>query len=392
MTHYDVAVVGLGAMGSSALRHLALRGRRVIGLERATPGHAGGSSHGESRIIRLAYFEHPSYVPLVRRAYEGWRALERASGRTILTVTGILEAGTPGSEIVEGSLASSRLHDIPHEQLSARAISQRFPAFTLPDGWEGVFQPDAGILRPELAISLQVEAAVAAGAEIRTDAVVRAIEPRGGGVRVTLADGSAIQAGSAIVAAGPWIAELVPELAPALTLTRQVMAWFKPVQPALTTTAAFPVFLLQTETDAVYGFPDFAGTGVKAASHQPGRRLASAGDARQDATLAEVRPIQAVLERCIPAAAGPVAAMRTCIYTHAPDEDFIVDLHPRHPEIVIASACSGHGFKFASIMGEALADLAVSGSTDLDISRFRMARLGDVDFTDRQGVVPSIQP
>ncbi len=255
-----------------------------------------------------------------------------------------------------------------------------------------MFQPDAGILRPELAISLQVEAAVAAGAEIRTDAVVRAIEPRGGGVRVTLADGSAIQAGSAIVAAGPWIAELVPELAPALTLTRQVMAWFKPVQPALTTTAAFPVFLLQTETDAVYGFPDFAGTGVKAASHQPGRRLASAGDARQDATLAEVRPIQAVLERCIPAAAGPVAAMRTCIYTHAPDEDFIVDLHPRHPEIVIASACSGHGFKFASIMGEALADLAVSGSTDLDISRFRMARLGDVDFTDRQGVVPSIQP
>ncbi len=388
---YDVAIVGLGAMGSAALYQLARRGKRVIGVERATPGHEGGSSHGESRIIRMAYFEHPSYVPLVRRAYEGWRDLERISGRRILTTTGILEAGAPGSEIVEGSLASSLEHAIPHERLSARQIGSRFPAFTLPDSWDGVYQPDAGILQPELAIELMVALAEDRGAVVLTNTCIRSLEPKGEGVRLVTGDGRVIEAAAAIVAAGPWISDLVAELKPHLTLTRQVMAWFDPVAPELTKPGRFPVFLLQTETDAIYGIPDFAGTGVKAASHLPGRELPSADHARQDGEPADVGAVLRAMERYAPAAAGPVTRTRTCIYTHAPDEDFIVDYHPDHPNIVFVSACSGHGFKFASVLGEALADLATTGSTDLDLSRFRLARLAPDGFTDRQGVVPSIE-
>ena len=388
---YDVAVIGLGAMGSAALHQLARRGKRVIGVERATPGHEGGSSHGESRIIRMAYFEHPSYVPLVRRAYEGWRALEQASGRQILTTTGILEAGAPGSAIVEGSLASSLLHAIPHERLSARQIASRFPAFTLPDGWDGVYQPDAGILQPELAIELMVAMATDLGAVVLTHTCVRSLEPKGEGVRLVTGEGRVIEAAAAIVAAGPWISELAPELKPHLTLTRQVMAWFDPVAPELTKPGRFPVFLLQTETDAIYGMPDFAGSGVKAASHLPGRELQSADHARQDGEPADVEAVREAMERYVPAAAGPVTRTRTCIYTHAPDEDFIVDLLPGHSNIVIVSACSGHGFKFASVLGDALADLATTGSTAVDISRFRLARLAPDGFTDRQGVVPSIE-
>ena len=371
---YDVAVIGLGAMGSAALYHLALAGHRAIGLERATPGHLGGSSHGESRIIRLAYFEHPSYVPRVRAAYDQWRALEARTGKSLLTVTGILEAGFPGSEIVAGSLASSLQHAIPHERLTGAAINARFPAFDLPAEWDGVFQPDAGVLRPELAIATELAAAASLGAEIRTGATVRAIEPTSAGVRITLDDSSVIEAGAAIAAAGAWIGELAPVLAPHLTLTRQVMAWFDPARPADVALGRLPVFLLETPDDAVYGFPDFAGTGVKVASHIEGRLLASASAARQDATPADAHQVLDVLEPYVPAAAGPVRAMQTCIYTRTPDQDFVIDALPGCPQIVLASPCSGHGFKFSILIGQILTDLATKGATDHDISRFSLGR------------------
>jgi sarcosine oxidase len=377
MAIYDVAIVGLGAMGSAALYHLAARGRRVIGIERATPGHIGGSSHGESRIIRMAYFEHPSYVPLLRRAYENWRALEKATGARLMTITGILEAGIPGAGVVQGSLAAARLHDLPHEMLSARAVAERFPAFTLPDHWEAVYQPDAGLLRPERAIDAHVAAALGLGAEVRTGSVVRAIQPTAaGGVRLTADDGTAIEAGSAIVSAGAWIGELFPELGRHLTLTRQVLGWFDPARPALVTPDRFPVFLLESETDIIYGFPDFAGTGVKAASHLHGRVLSSAGAARQDADAKDAGQISHALARYVPAAAGPVRSLKTCIYSNTADQDFILGPHAAFPQIVLASPCSGHGFKFASVIGEILADLATSGTTPHDISRFRLDRLG----------------
>jgi len=373
---YDVAIVGLGAMGSATLYHLAARGQRVIGLERATPGHDGGSSHGESRIIRMAYFEHPSYVPLLRRAYKNWRALERATGAELLTITGILQAGIPGSTVVGGAAEAARLHDLPHEMLSARQVAERFPAFVLPPHWESLFEADGGFLRPERAIDTHIAAAKGLDAEIRTHMTVTSIEPTAGGVRLKTDDGAVVEASSVVVSAGAWIGELFPELGRHLRLTRQALGWFEPVQPALVTPDRFPVFLLESDENIVYGFPDLAGTGVKVGSHLPGRQLDRAGDASQDGDMADAAPVRDMLVRYIPAAAGRVRSLKTCIYTHTPDEDFAIDRHALYPQIVLASPCSGHGFKFASVIGEILADLATVGTTPHDISRFRLARLG----------------
>ncbi len=376
MPAYDVAVIGLGAMGSAALMHLARRGARVIGLDRFEPGHTRGSSHGESRAIRLAYFEHPSYVPLVRRAFENWRALEALSGERVLIRSGIVEAGPAGSQLVKGSLASSAAHDIPLERLEAREVNARFPAFALPDGWDCLFQPDAGILLPETIIALEQKAALAAGATTRFGAEVLAVEPGGGGsVRIALADGSRIEAGSAVIAAGAWIGELEPMLKPHLALTRQVMAWFRPSRPETVRPGRMPFFILDTP-ELVYGFPDFAGSGVKAASHRLGPRLDTADDQRPEADADEIAPVARTLQTHLPGAAGPVTRTASCIYTSTPDGDFVLGPHALHPQIVLASPCSGHGFKFSSAIGEILADLALTGETVHDISRFSPARLG----------------
>jgi sarcosine oxidase len=373
MTTFDVAVIGLGAMGSAALFNLARQGRRVIGIEQFEPGHDKGSSHGESRIIRLSYFEHPSYVPLARRAMEKWRELEQLCGHNILTVTGVLEAGYPGCPIVEGSLEASRLHDLDHEVLSAAEINRRFPAFKVPPHWTGLYQPEGGFLRPELAIQQFVGLAERHGAEVRTGTRVLAIEPLGSGVRVRTETGE-IEAGSVIVAAGAWIGDFAPELKPHLKLTRQVLGWFEPLQPAYYAPDRCPVFILESEDDACYGFPDFAGTGVKTASHRKGAYLPSADDLSQDGGAADEAQIRRMLALAMPEANGPLRAMRTCMYTRTPDEDFVIDRSSADPRIILASPCSGHGFKFASVIGEVLADLALGKTPANDISRFKLER------------------
>jgi sarcosine oxidase len=370
--HFDVAVVGLGAMGSAALCHLARRGLQAVGIERFGQGHTRGSSHGETRAIRLGYFEHPSYVPLVRAAYENWGALERDAGETVLTKTGVLEIGRPGSAIVAGSLQASREHGLEHEVLDRSEIAHRFPQFTLPRGYEAVWQPDGGFLRPELANRLHVELAKRAGALVRENCRVRGIEPAGEGVRI-VADNDVILADSVILAAGAWTGELVPALKPKLTLTRQVACWFEPCRSQTTSLGALPVFIIDGEEDVAYGFPDI-GSGFKCASHHDSGIWGEAEDARQDAGPADETRMRDFLEAYLPDAAGPLNAMSTCIYTKTPDEDFVIDLHPDDKRIVIASPCSGHGYKFASVIGEVLADLASEGTTRHDISRFRIDR------------------
>jgi sarcosine oxidase len=388
---FDVAVIGLGAMGSAALFNLAKRGHRVIGLEQFEPGHDKGSSHGESRAIRLSYFEHPSYVPLAHRAYEKWRELEQLCGKTILTATGVLEAGYPGSPIVKGSLAASRLHGLVHEVLSASEISRRFPAFHLPSEWIGLFQPQGGFLRPELAIEQFVRVAASHGAEIRTCTRVLGIEPFSAGVRIRT-EADTVEAGAVIVAAGPWIGELAPELRPHLRLTRQVLGWFSPHDPAIFTYDRCPVFILESEDDACYGFPDFAGTGVKAASHLEGATLARADALVQDGGAADEAQIRHMFSRFMPAANGPLRTMRTCLYTRTPDEDFIVDNSSGDPRVVLASPCSGHGFKFSSVLGEVLADLATGRVPVNNIDRFRGDRFGALRVTGPMPDTREYQP
>ena len=369
----DVAVVGLGAMGSAAVCALARRGVQAVGIEQFEPGHERGSSHGESRAIRLSYFEHPSYVPLVRRAFAQWEALEDESGDDLLTVTGILEAGHPGSPVVRGSRQASEDHRLAHEMLDAAEIARRFPAFRLPADWTALYQPQGGFLRPEAAIRSFLAVARKHGAEIVTGTPVLGLTPGPAAITVTTPDGS-LEAGRVIVTTGPWMAALAPDLAPHLRLTRQVLGWFRPREPDRCRGAGFPVFALDGPEDTCYGFPDFAGTGVKAASHREGRHLGSADALRQDGGPEDEAQIRRGLMPYVPAADGPLVKLRTCLYTRTPDEDFVVDLSPRDPRIVLASPCSGHGFKFASVLGDVLADLALDGRTPHDISRFRIDR------------------
>ncbi len=375
MAAFDVAVIGLGAMGAATLYELAARGQRVIGIDRFEPGHARGSSHGESRLIRLAYSEDPAYVPLLRLAYRNWRRLEALTGERILNITGIIEAGVPGSAMVADSLRSALEHGIAHEVLSPGQVGARFPAFDLPADWDCVFQPDAGFLEPEKAIDLYLKLARDLGAVTRTSTKVVDVQPTGDHVVICLDDGERIEAGAAVIAAGAWIGELAPVLAPHLRLTRQILAWFEPSQPELVTPDRCPVFMLETADDVVYGVPDFRGTGVKAASHNPCGDLANADAARTDADAADIERVHRVLRERIPAAAGRPRRTQICLYTRSPDEHFVIGLHPDAPQIVLASPCSGHGFKFASVIGEVLADLAVTRVTDKPIGLFAPERL-----------------
>ncbi len=374
MAHYDAVVCGLGVMGSAALYHLARRGARVLGLDRFAAGHDRGSSHGETRIIRLAYFEHPSYVPLVRRAYALWRELENAAARPLLHVTGIAEIGPPDGALVNGTLEAARLHDIPHELIAAPELMRRYPAFRLPPHYVGVVQPDGGFLEAEAAVQAMLTLAQQHGAEIRFSTPVRAIEPAQDKARIVI-DGTTIEAGSIIVAAGPWISSLLPDAALPLRVTRQVMAWFAPPAPADFAPGRFPVFLIESAHGIHYGFPPF-GAGLKVAKHHHSDETVDPESYDRTVSADDEALIRAAVADHLPGANGPLVAAKTCLYTVAPDGDFIIDRLPGAASIVVASPCSGHGFKFAPVIGEILADLATGQSSSHDIARFRIGRFG----------------
>jgi sarcosine oxidase len=370
---FDLAVIGLGVMGSAALAALARRRLRVAGIDRFAPGHDRGSSHGATRVIRLGYFEHPSYVPLVRSAYPLWRELEARSGEPLLTVTGIVEMGAPGSALVAGTLRSARQHGLPHEILDAATVMKRFAPFRVPDDFTGVFQPDGGVLRAEPAVAAFQAVAREAGADLRFEERVLAVTPDGDAVRVTTQSGE-LRAGCAIVAAGPWLPSLLAHLAVPVRTTRQVLAWFAPVRRTREFAApGFPVFLLHNGDGVFYGFPADA-TGIKVAKHHHLDEAVDPDLCDRAVSAADEAVIRAMLKAHLPDADGPLRAARTCLYTMTPDGDFILDRLPECPRIIVASPCSGHGFKFAPVIGEILADLAMTGRTDYDISRFSLKR------------------
>lgn len=369
---FDVVVVGLGAMGSAALYHLAKRGTSVLGIERFEPGHERGSSHGLTRIIRLGYFEHPSYVPLVRHAYALWRDLETASGEKLLTVTGIAEIGLPDSVLVAGTLASSRQHDLPHEVLDARSLMQRYPQFRVPADFVGVIQPDGGFLEPEKAVHAHLALAGKAGAQIRTGEKVLAVEPASGGVRVTTDNGT-IEAGAAIIAAGAFASGLLPKGALPLHVTRQALLWVEPDEPALFAPDRFPVFMIESTDGIHYGFPMQDGA-MKVALHHHERERVDPETYDRTVSPRDETMIRSAIGAYIPAANGRRVAAKTCLYTMTPDEDFVIGPLPGTARIIAASPCSGHGFKFSPAVGEILADLATRGETAHDIGRFSPAR------------------
>lgn len=366
---YDVAVAGLGAMGSMAALELARRGRRVVGFDRNHPPHSLGSSHGKSRIIREAYFEHPQYVPIVRRAYELWAGLERASGRRLLIPTGGLMIGPPDGVVVSGARRSAETHGLPFEVFTPEQARRRWPMFALRRGEVALHEPRAGVLLPEAAVEAALELAAAAGAELRFDEPVEGWEA-GAAVSLSTVRGET-RAGRLILAAGAWMATGLPQLELPLSVARQPLFWFD--AEGELGPDSMPVFIWEWEPGrCIYGFPDL-GDGVKVAIHHGGRTTDPDGVARR-VEKGEADELLDVLEDCAPALAGPVADSAVCLYTNTPDGDFILDAHPADARVLIASPCSGHGFKFAPAIGEIMADLAESRSPRFDLTPFRLSR------------------
>jgi sarcosine oxidase len=371
----DVAVIGLGLMGSAALHALVWRGADALGFDPLPVGSDRGSSHGSCRVFRRINFENPSYTTLGDAAFAGWQALEAASGARVLLPSQVLEAGPAGCAMVRESrgaaLAAGAVLDGPRTGAEANAA---FPAFSLPDDWDVVVQDSGGVLLAATAID-----AFRAGCSGRIIAESAKLVPTAGGIRITTATDEVLAA-QAIVSAGPWVGELIPALKPHLVITRQTVGWFKPAQPLATSYGDFPVFLLDGPHGFVYGFPDFEARGVKAARHDHGP-LASADAWGPPATDAELAPVARTLARYIPGAAGPIVERDVCLYTNtlAADvradngEEFIIDRLPHDPRVIVASPCSGHGAKFASAIGEMLASLALDPSSEADPA-FRLGR------------------
>jgi sarcosine oxidase len=370
-----VLIAGLGAVGSAAAWALAERGARVVGFDRWAPPHAMGSSHGRSRIIREAYYEHPLYVPLVRRAYERWGALERAAGERLFLRTGGVMAGPPDGALVAGARRSAREHGIPHVELPIAELRRRWPAVAGEDDWTALLEPRAGLLLPERCIAAQLAMARRGGAALRADEPVRRWRAVGGAV-VVETDAGEYHGDRLVVAAGAWSAELLADLALPLSVERQVLHWFAPAARAeeLGPDRA-PIALWEHEPERIfYTFPD-VGDGVKAAVHHEGE-ITTPDAVRREATPTDEARTRALLARTLPDANGALLRSAVCLYTNTPDHHFLVDRHPAHPQVVIASACSGHGFKFASAVGEIVADLALGGEPGFDLAPFRVERFG----------------
>lgn len=372
MTSYDVGIVGLGAMGSLTALELARRGKRVVGFDRFRPPHAFGSSHGKSRIIREAYFEHPQYVPFVRRAYEQWAWLERASGRTLLIPTGGIMIGPPEGGLVAGARRSAAEHGLQCEALTASEVRRRFPAFTPADHEVGLFEPRAGILLPEACIESAIAMAVEAGAELHFDEPViewQAAET----LSVTTVQGR-YEVRRLILAAGAWMATGLAQTHLPLTVARQPLFWFDPVgDRSVVEPGAMPIFMWEWAAGRyLYGFPDL-GDGVKVAIHHEGEPT-TAETVRRELRAEETDLLRSIMAGRTAVLNGPLRNAAVCLYTNTPDRDFVVDRHPEDRRVILASPCSGHGFKFAPAIAEVLADLALDREPVLDLTPFALTR------------------
>jgi sarcosine oxidase len=372
---YDAVVLGLGGMGSAVAAHAASRGMRVLGLERFSPAHDRGSSHGETRIIRQAYFESPDYVPLLRRAYELWDALEGRTGTSLRARTGGLFVGRPETPVVAGTLLSARQWQLAHEVYDATELRRRYPMLTPRDDEIAVYEAVAGALFPEAGVRAHLEVAAAAGAELRFGAEVRGWDAGDAGVGVALADGTRVEAARLAICAGPWFARIAPDLRIPLRVERNVQFWFAPLDRDAVSPERLPTYAVERDGERmVYGFPDFGG-GAKVAHHGSG---VTADPDALDRTVRddEILAARTALASFVPAACGPFVRAAPCMYTLTPDEHFAIGPHPRAPRVVVAGGFSGHGYKFAPVVGEIVAALLAADAPPFGLDLFDPARFG----------------
>lgn len=366
-----VAVIGLGAMGSASAYHLARRGASVVGIDQFDPPHTVGSTHGRSRIIREAYYEHPVYVPLVQRAYELWDELERTTGRRLFHQTGGVMVGPESGVLVSGAMRSVREHGLAHEMLGPSEAMKRFPALRLEEEWVALLEPRAGLLLPELCVSSQLELAESHGAELRRTTLMESIDAGSESSDVVVRTSSGeIAAGYVVLATGSWMAN--GELANLLQVERQMLHWFRPASmPDQCHADQCPLGLWEYAPDRIFAtFPDL-GDGVKCGIHHEGETT-TPDAVRRETSADEDALVRGLLERVMPPAAGELVEKRVCLYTNTADHNFLIDWHPSMPKVLVVSACSGHGFKFASAIGEVVADLVLDGKSRFDLSLFAM--------------------
>ncbi len=368
MNVVDVVVVGLGGMGSAALANVAARGVSVVGIEQFTRGHLLGSSSGKSRMIRKSYYEHENYIPLLQRAYDAWDKLEKYTGIPIFRRTPVLLAGSPESPTLRGAASSAKAHDIPLEHLSARDIRTRFPMIQPFDDEIGLLEPDAGFIMPEAAIEGYLRIAEEYRAQMLFDAPVTGWNRSNGStVSVQLADGTSIEASRVIVCTGAWWSSFNDDAMP-LQLQRNVQLWFRASSPQFFI-GRCPAFMLDRAgfPQPLYGFPDYGG-GVKAAFHGYGETIDGADHVDRNVHPADIEPVRDAVNSWMPGSAAKYIEGKVCIYELTPDRHFVIGAHPNDGRVIVAGGFSGHGFKFASVVGELLADFALDGGTNYDIA------------------------
>lgn len=373
MDHFDAIVIGMGGMGSATAYQLARRGLKVLGLEKHSLLHDMGSSHGLTRIIRLPYYEHPAYVPLLFRAYELWRQLENLTGERILFVTGGIDAGPENGRIVQGSLAACKEHSLRHEVLDAGQLHERFPGACLSKDMVAVYSPDSGFVLSERAIALYTRLALDLGAEVHAREPVVGWEVRPDSI-IVRTDVSTYSASRLIVSAGAWTPKLMPSLSKVLQPERQVLIWTRPRRPEIFQLGAFPIFNLQSPEGHFYGFPVYDFPGFKIGRYHHRNEKVDPDTMDRECHPEDEAVLREGILRYFPEANGPTLALKVCLFTNTPDEHFILDAHPESDRVFIAAGFSGHGFKFCSVVGEIMAELATSGETRHNLDLFRLNR------------------
>lgn len=374
MPTYDAIVIGMGGVGSAAMAQLARRGARALGIDRYCPPHDRGSTHGQTRAIRQAYFEHPDYVPLVAESYALWRELEAEAGRTLFHQVGLIEVGPADGQVVPGVKRAAEQYRLEVESLDGGQIEQRWPGLRAPDSLVGVFEPTAGYLLVEDCVRAYLESAERAGAELMTDTVVHEWRADGAGVVVCTSEGE-FAADRLVIAAGSWAGRLLADLDLRLAVRRKSLFWFAADSASYEVDAGFPVFLFELPQGVFYGFPKIDGRGVKVAEHTGGQPVDDPDSVNREIDGDEERAARDFLAECLPEVSPRVTNHAVCLYTMSPDEHFIVDRHPVWPNVALAAGLSGHGFKFTPAIGRALADLALEGATEpairfLSLERF----------------------
>ncbi len=370
MGRYDVAVVGCGGMGASASFHLARRGLKTVTLEQFGLNHPFGSSHGRTRIIRTAYYEDPRYVPLLRRAFQGWEALQRLSGKRIISMTGGLMIGEPDAPLISGARRSAVEHHLDHELLSHAEVRDRYPFFEVAEDEVAVFEKGAGVLFPETCVGEYVSAAEAVGCEFKFGEGVRRWRRAGDGFEVET-DVASYSADSLVFTPGPWMGKLLPGVVK-LSCERQVPFWFRPRKEGSLGADSMPIFMSEEKGQFFYGIPDF-GDGVKVAVHHGGETV-DPNRVNRTVTERDRRPVKEFVRRRLTGLFPDPTDSTTCIYTNTSDGNFVVDSLPDLGGAFLVSACSGHGFKFASVMGEIVADLVEEGRTKMDVGFLGLGR------------------